>query len=342
MTRKLLLLSLACLAVASSVSSALCADEAPPAYEGPLSALGISGGALPSDWTGPTGLLVDDFDDIGHFPVPVRATVEALKRQLVPLGVTATADFTYRRKSDPLEQITLRVFIFASEQACLDWWNKKYQGPNWQQLYEVVENLPYRAVDSKLQLPKRAVSFANVWMTCGATRETDARQQLLDLYIRKFYDPQAADPPGRRRDKSGDFSYKLPPGCQVIGLPQVPHDVVLLPGEDSFKRNIIIVDQSRAGSLAELKAKYDRDLPKALRDFEPVASELVALGDHREVARIVHTNTNPGVPVRQRVYILDIGAKRFLVTGTLPAGDDDEHDQQIDELVSSIRSIDSK
>lgn len=314
-------------------------EKSPASYHGNLSSLGISGGALQSDWTGPTGLVVDSFNQLDQFPPAIRPTVEQLKKQLAPLGVVGTADFTYRRKSKPLEQITLRVFQFDSEKSCADWWEKKYRHPGWEKFYKPVEGVLYKAVDST-ELPKRAVAFGNMWMTCGSTRKTDDHLELLDLFIRRLDDPAGPDQPGRRRDKSGDFSYELPKDSRALAVTAVPHDIVMLPEVGGLKRNVFISDQAPGSSLEELKTKYEEAFPKAFRNFKLLESELVKLPSGEPAVRLVHTNTNPGIPVRQVNYLVDVGAKRYFVVGTVPIGDGDKFDAQFEAFVTSMQAVD--
>ncbi len=166
-----------------STLGARCATGA-SGYTGKVSALRIDAGALGSDWSGPTGLVVDDFQDVSAFPPEVRQVVEEVKKQVAPHGVVAVADFSYRRKSDTLDQITLRVFVFDTETACRNWWQKKYRFDGWEKFYSVVGGVPYDALDSK-QETKRAISFGNVWMTCGSLKGSGDYLKLLDLTVER-------------------------------------------------------------------------------------------------------------------------------------------------------------
>jgi hypothetical protein len=179
-----------------STLGARCATGA-SGYTGKVSALRIDAGALGSDWSGPTGLVVDDFQDVSAFPPEVRQVVEEVKKQVAPLGVVAVADFTYRRRSDPLDQITLRVFVFDTERACRDWWQKKYRFDGWEKFYSVVGGVPYDALDSK-EATKRAISISNVWMTCGSLKGSGEHLKLLSLIVEKL----RAAGPGKAKDSA--------------------------------------------------------------------------------------------------------------------------------------------
>src|SRR3954452_24564053 len=92
------------------------------AFTGKVSKLGIVAEQLGSDWTGPTGLAIDDFNDLSNQHEDGKPVAEELKKQMSSIGVAQTADFTYSKKFNPLHQVTLRVFVFDSEQSCRDWW----------------------------------------------------------------------------------------------------------------------------------------------------------------------------------------------------------------------------
>jgi hypothetical protein len=170
------------------LSAAACADEpAQPAapFKGKVSTLGITASQLGSEWTGPTGLVIDDFKDLSNLSGEDKAVAEEVKKQVAAIGVVQTADFTYRKKLNPLHQVTLRVFVFDSEQSCRNWWKQKYQFDGWEKYYSLVVELPYSAADSK-ETSKRAVALGNVWITCGALDKTDDHLKVLDLYLTKI------------------------------------------------------------------------------------------------------------------------------------------------------------
>ncbi len=155
-------------------------------YAGKVSALKLPATALGQDWTGPTGLVVDDFQQaLSKQPVEVKSEIEKLRKLFQPIGIVSVADFTYRKKSKPLSQITLRVFLFKNDAVCKSWWEKKYRYEGWEKHYTVVKGVPYDAVAST-QITKRAVAFGNVWMTCGALDKTEDHIKLLELYINKI------------------------------------------------------------------------------------------------------------------------------------------------------------
>lgn len=151
-------------------------------FVGKLSALSIPAEKLFGDWSGPTGLVVDDLNDLSDVPAEQRSLVESTKADFGKIGVVGIADFTYRSKKDAMHQITLRVFVFDSEQSCHAWWKSKYEYDGWEKHYVKVPSVPYKAVDSS-QVTKRMVAMGNLWITSGALRKTDDHIKMLDVYI---------------------------------------------------------------------------------------------------------------------------------------------------------------
>ena len=146
----------------------------------------------------------------------------------------------------------------------------------------------------------------------------------------------AASAGERRLDRSKEFAYTLPDGWKVDPTLRGAHDVIVLLTGDGKSRNIVINDQPGTSPLAELKGKYERDLPKALKDFQQISSELVELPGKRQAIRIIHTNTTPGVPVRQVNYVVELGGRRYFVASTVLKEDGDQYDKVFEAFVSSM------
>lgn len=58
--------------------------------------------------------------------------------------------------------------------------------------------------------------------------------------------------------------------------------------------------------------------------------------DGRKMVRIVHTNTHPGVAVRQMNYILDMAGRRYFVTCTTLEADESEYAVRFEAFVKSL------
>ncbi len=141
-----------------------------------------------------------------------------------------------------------------------------------------------------------------------------------------------------RIDKSGAFEYRLPEGWKVFPNTTTPHDRLLLPGEDGLNRNLTINNQGGTSDFPALKAKYERDLAAGLKDFKLVASEIVQLKNVGKAIRIVHTNTHPGIPVRQINYIIELRDRRYFIACALPEADGDKFDAAVAAFVDTLRS----
>jgi len=146
----------------------------------------------------------------------------------------------------------------------------------------------------------------------------------------------AAGASQQRLDRSKEFAYTLPDGWNVVPTLTGAHDVIALPADDGKNRNIVINNQPGTSPLAELKLKYERDLPKALKDFQQISSELVELQGKRQAIRIIHTNTTPGVPVRQINYVVEVGGRRYFIVCTVLKEDGDQYSKVFEAFVSSM------
>ncbi len=140
----------------------------------------------------------------------------------------------------------------------------------------------------------------------------------------------------RHLDKSKEFVYALPEGWKSETGSSERHDIVVLPQEDGANRNILIRDQPGSSSFDVLKQKYERDLPKGLKDFQLVASELTTSKNGKELIKIVHTNTAPGIEVRQVNYIVQLGPRRYFIACTVMPFDKNKYDDAFDAFVDSM------
>ena len=119
-------------------------------------------------------------------------------------------------------------------------------------------------------------------------------------------------------------------------MPQFDHDVLFLPQIDDKNRTVIVTDQPGPGPVEDIAKKYERDLPKSLKDCEIISSEIVTLANDRNVAKLVHTNSQPGVPVRQINYIIGINDRYFFVAYTGMEADGVVFDELVEKFVATI------
>ena len=146
-----------------------------------LSDLAVDGSEIGPGWVGPSGVVIDDFDDPSTVADEHRAAFRLLRPKLSPMGVRSVADFTYHKSNDFGHQITVRVFVFDSAEQAQDWIQKKYQYEGWEAHYKAVTTDAMTAFDSR-QMRKRGASFGNVWITSGTIATTDEHLRVLHLY----------------------------------------------------------------------------------------------------------------------------------------------------------------
>jgi hypothetical protein len=159
---------------------------------------------------------------------------------------------------------------------------------------------------------------------------------LMMLVLTGEVDSARAAAGSRHIDGSKELAYALPKGWKTIRAPRFAHDIILLPGESGINRNIIINEQPGDDELAELKDKYEQAMSKKLKNFQLIESELIELKNERRAVRIIHTNTNPGVPIRQINYILKVGDKHYFVACTVLKEDADRYDAAFENFVNSM------
>lgn len=176
----------AVLLIGLSTAAAPAANKPTVAYAGRISALRIPADAIGPDWTGPTGLAVDNLREFRHQPDDIRPILEDLWKQLSPLGIVAAGDFTYHNRSNTQAEVAVRVFLFDSEHSCREWWAKKFHAAGWDRQYRIVEDVPYEAVDS-LRSSKRSLMFGNVLITSGSIEPSgDEHLRAATLYVEKI------------------------------------------------------------------------------------------------------------------------------------------------------------
>jgi len=137
-------------------------------------------------------------------------------------------------------------------------------------------------------------------------------------------------------DKSGEYAFVLPKDWRNRDLPKFNHDVIFLPKIDDKNRTVIISDQKGPGPVKDILAKYERALPKAFKDFKLESSGMVKLPNGKTVAKLAHTNTTPGVAVRQLNYIIELADKYYYIAFTCMESDGVVFDETVDSFVASI------
>jgi hypothetical protein len=165
-----------------------------------VSELAVPAERIGPDWTGPTGLVIDDIESPPTADKEMAEIIAGLKTQMKPLGVKGTADFTYSRKGDAIQQVTVRVFLFNSEEQCKSWIKTKYEFPGWEKKYKRVEEKNLVCLDS-LEMNKRIVSIGRLWITAGTIGDNDDHLRVLSLFLDRIKKRQTEAEPTARADR---------------------------------------------------------------------------------------------------------------------------------------------
>lgn len=160
-----------------------------------LSAIKIPAENIGKKWSGPAGIVIDNFDSP---PEEAKEIAITIKKQVEPFGVIGTADFTYQKKDDPSHQVTIRIFVFKTSGQCQEWMKTKCQFDGWEKKYRKVENPDYICFDS-LEIKKRIVALDNFWITAGTIANSDDYLNILNLYIKKVQDIKTCKLPFERQ-----------------------------------------------------------------------------------------------------------------------------------------------
>lgn len=160
-----------------------------------VSALAVMAEEIGADWTGPTGLVIDDIDVPPTMDKETTEIIAGLTKQMKPLGAKGCADFTYRKKSNPMQQVTVRVFLFNTEEQCKEWMKTKYEFSGWEKKYNRVQEGDYSGFDS-LEMKKRILSAGRLWITCGTIGEDDDHLTIMGLFLDRIKkQTTGAEPP---------------------------------------------------------------------------------------------------------------------------------------------------
>jgi hypothetical protein len=185
-----------CLAYAG-LPAAACADES-AGFHGKLSALESFRDVLGDGWHGPSGIVVDDVNNLDALDEPTRKTAEALVGQFAPMGIVAFADFSYTRKDFP-RIVTVRLFVFKDLPTAEAWWKTKYEHDGWEQYYEKVADVGDAAVVST-ETTKIAARQGNVWLTSHQLHKGDEFKRALKHYVKRVAPGPATDETARCKD----------------------------------------------------------------------------------------------------------------------------------------------
>jgi len=133
---------------------------------------------LGDEWKQHAGLLITDDRDLekyrGQNKEVVKATYDAARKN----GVSAMGEFSYSRTKPPLNNVTIRLFEFASLEKADAFRKLKYESEKAAPLYKTTEEDSTIIYDS-LQINKRIIFKDKYWITCGQMAQDNLHIRIL-------------------------------------------------------------------------------------------------------------------------------------------------------------------
>lgn len=100
--------------------------------------------------------------------------------------------------------------------------------------------------------------------------------------------------------------------------------------------SLTIAPQPNDRGMDHIKAAYERDFPKVMKDFQLRKSEIREIGKRRTLL-MDHTNTTPGAKVRQFFFVPDLGKLTVSLTFTERDEANDQLHAEYEAVVASLR-----
>ena len=142
-------------------------------------------GVLEGNWKVSEGIKVDSLSDLSGVAKINLKSVEQLRSKIQPLGINAMGEYSCVVSSGGINIVTVKVFVFGSQDKAEAWWGKKYEYKGWEEHYSKVKGIKTLGVDSK-QLKKRAILLNNIWITTHHIKHGDEHLTLLDSIVEKL------------------------------------------------------------------------------------------------------------------------------------------------------------
>lgn len=150
-----------------------------------LSEISLDPNMFGDGWKQDTGLSLDTWQDLDKLPSEAKLLMQTQKGQVESLGVIALAEYSWVCTVPPLNSVTVRIFKFENSEQASEWSKTKYQYPGWEEHYNIVDNLPYFAVDST-QINKRCVIIDGYWITSNQLGSDDIHIKALEAMMKKL------------------------------------------------------------------------------------------------------------------------------------------------------------
>ena len=157
----------------------------PPAREKTISELVDADRIMKSlgkDWKRHQGVIVDKLADIDKFTDTAKQMMQALVKDVEPHGVIAFGEFSFSRTVFPLDNLTIRIFRFATPEKAAAFRKLKYENEKAKPLYDKTENESTIIYDS-LQINKRIVFHDALCVTCSHLADDDLHIRMLEKYV---------------------------------------------------------------------------------------------------------------------------------------------------------------
>jgi hypothetical protein len=152
-----------------------------PLFTGKLSGLARTDAGLGAGWKPRPGMVIDNVDDLSGTAAQEKAVAEMVASQVKPHGVQACADFSYNVDGQPLQFVTLRVFVFADTEKANAFYKLKYTSEVGAKFYNKVDAPVGSSVDSN-EINKRIWLIGNVLMTCSELKSEGNHIKVLNAF----------------------------------------------------------------------------------------------------------------------------------------------------------------
>jgi hypothetical protein len=169
---------------------------------------------------------------------------------------------------------------------------------------------------------------------CGPTATPVPTPQPTDTPAPTAIPTESAD---RHYEPEGGFSYIPPAGWELVKAPSLAYKVAVGPETEGFAANLTVVDEPFDGSLDEYVSSAMDGLSQYFENFQVLSQEEFKPEESPPGVRIVAENVQSGRVLRQRFYLFDGGAKKFVVTCTRLADAADELDVACEGSLKTLR-----
>jgi hypothetical protein len=140
--------------------------------------------SLEGKWKTSDGFRIDDLSNTKGRSAAERDIIDALN-QSGAKGLKSVGDFTLVANGFPINTVTVRVFIFEEPAQCKAWWQKKYEGDDWEKQYQKLDYPNVVSVRS-LQSPKIALAFGRVAITSHQIQKGDIHIEAANVVLEQL------------------------------------------------------------------------------------------------------------------------------------------------------------